>query len=91
MSFRRILTDAAAILARRGLSVAREVAQRSFSSLPEDIAEASRRARFPARQSRQLDPRKDNPISAAAAAAVAAAPETPSAPVDTIKEGAKIG
>ena len=89
---RRVCQEGIALLRRqsRNVELPSELQQRAFSSLPEDISQAARKAKFPARR----HPRQENYLPGAAAAADSAASSStaPGAtPLNMAKEGAIIG
>lgn len=91
---RRACLEAAALLRRQAtnLDILHDLQKRGFASLPKDIANAARQAKFPARRQPIGQP---SPGAAAEAAAAGKAGSSSQAeesiPVDNAKEGANIG
>ena len=88
---RRACLEAAALLRRqnRNLDLLQDLQKRGFSSLPEDISNAARQAKFPSR--RPIAQPSPGPAAEAAAAAGNATQAAKAVPLDVAKEGAKVG
>ena len=85
---RRACLEAVFLLRRhsRDLDALQNLHKRGFSSLPEDISNAARQAKFPTRRHiGQPSP------GAAAEAAAGTTQAAKSVPLDTAQEGAKVG
>lgn len=91
---RRACLDAAALLRRhaKNLDILHDLQKRGFASLPEDISNAARQAKFPARRKPIGQPSPGAAAEAAAAGEVGASSQSAKTiPLDNAKEGAKIG
>ena len=92
MSMRRACLEAVALLRRqsRNLDILHDLQNRGFASLPEDISNAARQAKFPAR--RHLPQPSPGAAAEAAAAETSASSQAAKVvPINTSQEGAKIG
>jgi hypothetical protein len=91
---RRAYLEAAALLRRqtRNLDILHDLQKRNFASLPEDISNAARQAKFPARRHVVGQPSPGAAAEAAVSASAGASNQAAkSIPLDNAKEGAKIG
>jgi hypothetical protein len=86
---RKACLEAAALLRRqtRNVDILHDLQKRGFASLPEDISNAARQAKFPARRR----PNVGQASPGAAAEAAASSQSAKTIPLDNAKEGAKIG
>lgn len=91
---RRACLEAAALLRRqaKNLDILDHLQKRGFASLPEDISNAARQAKFPARRQPIGQPSPGAAAEAAAAGEGGASNQAAKTiPLDNAKEGAKIG